>query len=155
VNLRHDLRLRGHVRIYGHKPGYSYARDTYRRGRVLHDRRNSIQAAGLAYIAQMLLADPVNDPQKWGITQIGVNNDASPPVEVHKADLTDQFTSGASVVNVLYLTSVQPASQPVNLTGATLYLDNGGLTKLATATFATIAKTTLLAVTFEWSIDLS
>jgi hypothetical protein len=153
MRLTQAITTSGHVRIYAHDPSYQYSRDTYRRGQVLHDHHNAIQAVGLTYIAQMLMADPVNDPQKYGITQIGVKSTAGS--EVHKADLTDQYVSGTDVINVLYLTSAQPASQPVDLDGATLYLDDGGLTQLATASFSTISKTSLLAVTFEWMLSLT
>lgn len=153
MKLIQPVTLKGHVRVFGHPPSYRYSRDTYRRGRLLHDKHNAIVAAGLAYICEMLRADPSNDPQKYGITQVGL--DDSGGTEVHKADLTDQYVSGSSIINVLYLTSSQPASQPVDLEGATLYLDTAGATELATATFTTISKTNLLAATFEWMVTLA
>lgn len=146
--------LEGRITIRAHESDYVYSRDTYQAGEVLHDDHNAIQAAGITYILNMLMADPVNPTpvRQYGITQIGLWSTA--PLEVHKADLTDQYVSGASVVNVLYLTTTQPASQPVTLNQSRLYLDTAGATLLAIANFSNITKTNLLALTLQWTVTL-
>lgn len=147
--------LNGHVTIRAHDPDYVYARDTYQAGEIVHDDHNAIQSTGIAYILNMLMADSVNPSptRQYGITQIGLWSTA--PAEVHKADLTDQYISGSSVVNVLYLTTAQPAAQPVTLSSARLYLDTAGATLLAIASFANISKTNLLALTLQWTLTLT
>lgn len=120
---------------------------------MVHDDHNAIERLGLVYIAQMLLADPLNGGLKYGITQLGVHSGAN---EVFRADLTDQFTVGGSVTNILYISTLQPALQPVTINGARLYLGQAGaFTTLATANVAAFQKTNLLACTVEWVINLT
>lgn len=155
VELIERAALSGRVTIRGHDPSYQYARDTYLEGEVLHDDHNAIQAGGIAFILNMLMADPTNatPARQYGIVQMGAWSVA--PAEVVKADLTDQYISGSSIKSVLYLTSVQPASQPVTLNQARLYLDAAGATLLAIGNFTNIIKTTSLALTLEWTVNLT
>lgn len=152
MNLSHECGLQGRVILREHKKNYEYARETYQSAEVLHDDHNAIQASGIAYILAMLLADPINGGQRFGITQIGLIDSGG--FERWKADLTDQYISGSSIVNVLYITSVNPPTQPHFVNAARLYLDSGGTTVLATASFTQFQKTSTLALTLEWTINL-
>lgn len=157
MELRNALQLAGHVRVRAHKPDYQYSRDTYKHGDLIHDDHNAIQSTGIGYILQMLLADAANEgsgqPRKYGITQIGVFDTGN--VERAKLDVTDQYVSGSSIINVLYLTSAQPAGQPYDLDQARLYLDTAGATLLAIATHSSYNKNSLIAVTYEWTVTLT
>lgn len=157
MKLKNGLQLKGHVRIRGHKPDYEYARDTYQHGDLIHDDHNAIDSGGISYILQMLLADAANEgsgqPRKYGITQLGVMDTGG--TERAKLDLTDQYVSGSSIVNVLYLTSAQPSGQPYTLDRARLYLDTAGATLLATASYSSYVKNSLIAVTYEWTVTLT
>ena len=143
IQLEQALQLAGHVTIRAHDPEYAYSRDTYQTGEIVHDDHNTIQSTGIAYILAMLLADVVNEslgqPRKYGITQIGLLDTGA--VERWKQDLTDQYISGSSVVNVLYIASINPPTQPHNVNAARLYLDTAGATLLATASFTSFSKT--------------
>jgi hypothetical protein len=157
VELKNGLQLKGHVRIRGHKPDYQYSRDNYQHGDLTHDDHNAIQSTGIDYICRMLLADAANEgagqPRRYGITQMGVLDTGD--VERAKLDVTDQYVSGSSIVNVLYLTSAQPAGQPHNLNQARLYLDTAGATLLAIAFHSSYNKNSLIAVTYEWTLTLT
>ena len=139
----------GRVRVRGHPPGYEYARSTYKRGRVLHDDHNGIDPAGLALLGALLMAAPA---PAVGITQMEV---LAAGVSQAKLPLTDQYASGGQVVNVLYLSTTQPPTQPVTLESVNLYAGAGGSARLAFATLGSIGKTTTLAVTIEWTVTLS
>jgi hypothetical protein len=154
MRLIESADLSGFVRIRAHEPDYEYSRKSYESGELIHADHNAIQAPGIAYILEMLKADPVTDPRRYGITQMGIHDTGG--TERYKNDLTDQYIGGAGVlVNVLYLTSLQPIGQPYNIDQARLYLDAGGTTHLATATYGAFQKNVTLAVTFEWSITLA
>jgi hypothetical protein len=152
VEAASNLALRGEVTIRGHDPEYKYARDTFERGGVLWQRKNAIQTAGVQYILSMLLADAVNGGLRYGITQIELL-DTAPSTRV-KQDLTDQYLSGSNVVNILYLTSTQ-GNGVANLSSAKLWLDTGGTTLLATNTFTAFQKTSSLALTVQWTVNLT
>lgn len=154
MRLIEQAGLSGFVRIRTHEPGYEYSRESYRTGEIIHEDHNAIQAAGITYILNMLKADPVVEARQYGITQMGIHDTGG--TQRYKGDLTDQYLSTSStLVNVLYLASLQPAGQPYSLNQARLYLDAGGTVLLATATYGTFSKTSSLAATFEWSITLT
>lgn len=141
---------RGIVTARLHPSGWAFDRAAYRRARIAARFANTVTDAGLAYLTQMLLADPVTDPRRYGLTMIGAS-DASG--ERLKLDLTDQYASGSQVTNVLYVSSGQPLVQPVDLLAATLYADEGGAVAFAQAAFpVTVTKSSNLALTLEWVI---
>ena len=148
------LSVTGRVRVRAHPPGTTYHRGLLESGDLLLDERNTIFASGLAYVATMLLADPINDTRRYGITEIGLLDEAD--VEVHKGVLTDNYTSGGAVVCVLFLPSTLPAVQPVNIAGARLYLDENADVLLAGKVFnPAISKTNLLSLTLDWTVTLA
>ena len=152
--VRSGLSVTGRVRVRAHPPGTTYHRGLLRSGELLRDEPNTILSAGLAYIATMLLADPINDPRQYGITEIGLLNEAD--AEVHKGVLTDHYTSAGAVVSVLFLPSTLPVSQPVEIAGARLYLDEDADVQLAAKVFnPTITKTNLLSLTLDWTVTLA
>lgn len=157
MQLEQALQLAGHVTIRAHDPDYEYSRDTYQTGEIVHDDHNTIQSSGIAYILAMLLADATNEgsgqPRKFGITQIGLIDTGA--IERWKADLTDQYISGSSIVNVLYIASINPPTQPHNVNAARLYLDTAGTTVLATSSYSSFQKTSTLALTLEWTLTLT
>lgn len=136
--MNESIQLKGHIKI------------TDDNGQVLYDDHNTIVSGGLAYICTMLLADPTNGGQRFGITQMAVFDAGN--VERYRSDLTDQYVSGSSVVNVLYIPANQPATQPVTFTRARLYMDTAGATLLAESPTISIVKTTSLGLTLEWTI---
>lgn len=151
---RSGLSVTGRVRVRAHPPGTTYHRGLLESGQLLRDEQNTILTAGLAYIATMLLADPINDARQYGITEIGLLNVAD--VEVYKDVLTDHYTSAGSVVSVLFLPSSLPVSQPVEIAGARLYLDEDADVQLAGKVFnPTITKTNLLSLTLDWTVTLA
>lgn len=152
VSLLERAVLSGHVTIRAHAPDWVYDRATLEMGQVLHEDHNAIQTTGIAYILAMLLADPMLEPRQYGITQIELL-DVTPSTRA-KLDLTDQYVSGSSIFNVLYLTSIQGNAAP-NLATAKLWLDAGGLTLLALNSFTPFQKTSSLALTVQWTVNLT
>ena len=149
-----SLSVTGRVRIRAHPPCTTYHRGLLESGQLLRDEPNTILPAGLAYIATMLLADPINDARQYGITEIGLLDESD--VEVHKGVLTDNYTSAGAVVSVLFLPSTLPAAQPVDIAGARLYLDEDADVQLAAKDFnPTITKTNLLSLTLDWTVTLA
>jgi hypothetical protein len=147
------LSVRGRVRVLAHPPGTTYHRDLLEGGRVLVDERNTLNQLGLDHIARMLLADPINDPRLYGITQMALFSGAT---QVYKDVLTDHYTSGSSVVSVLFLPSTLPVAQPVSVSSARLYVDELGDVLLATKVFdPVISKTSLLSLTLDWTVTLA
>jgi GTPase SAR1 family protein len=154
MRLTDAVGMSGFVRIRTHDPEYEYSRESYEAGELIHADHNSILAPGITYILNMLKADPVTDARQYGITQMSIFDTGG--TQRYKADLTDQYLSGAdTLVNVLYMTSLQPVGQPYNINYALLSMDAGGLTFLANAGFGAFQKNNTLAVTFEWSIKIT
>ena len=98
MNLLERAVLSGRVTIRAHDPNWVYDRAALEDGSVLYDDHNAIQATGIAYILNGLMADAVNasPARAYGITQIELL-DTTPSTRI-KQDLTDQYVSGSSVV---------------------------------------------------------
>lgn len=143
MSLKSSLAIRGRVKITQHGPWGSI---------VVVDDENTIIAAGRDYLAGLLLNDGTNRAYTPGLTRIGL---WAGGVERYKADLTDRYTSGSSVVAVLYVTTTQPAGQPYTFDEIRLYANTSGSTYIAQKTGLNVAKNNTLALTVEWTLTLS
>jgi len=143
--------MNGYVKVYETPKNYVYSRRTYKKLKLLQEGKNTIGTTGkdnlgdnlLYYDAEYLSGGAAT--AKYGIKSITLKDGAT---ILQVVTISDQYVISNKLVNIFYIPSYYPATQPATI-------DNVDIS-YATKTLSTaINKTEQIGLLFEWEITIT